>query len=80
MSKPWDKLRVPPTVRKPDPIGIGTWRTSGAIGSFVSVGSPGLCGRIAKVELTLDKQTFDSTGLRELAEFCTELADQLEPQ
>lgn len=72
MSKPWDKLRVPPPV---PPIQAGIWlamcKTPSSEVNLVDVRSD-----VAK--LWVDRQWFTPTGLRELAEFCQELADQLE--
>ena len=79
MSKPWDKLRVPPDEPKPLPIGNGEWGADcyGFSPATVWWSKATILGRPA-AELTFACQTFSPTGLRELAEFCTELADQLE--
>lgn len=75
MSKPWDKLRVP-AKPKPEPIGVGEWDAM-CIDNH--------CARVwlrefgaGTAQLHIDRMFFGPAGLRELAEFCNELADQLE--
>lgn len=75
MSKPWDKLRVP-AKPKPDPIGVGMWYAKCIYSHNAIVELLEFSGRAAK--LHIDRMFFGPTGLRELAEFCNELADQLE--
>lgn len=77
MSKPWDKLRVPPKQTKPHPIGDGEWATTS---KNVTAGSAWIAVEVRddRAALCIRHQKLDSSGLRELAEFCVELADQLE--
>lgn len=78
MSKPWDKLRTNLPPNNPLPIGGGTWitsKTGAAVG--VCVTGAQLSGLVS---VGVFNDTFGAADLRELAEFCTELADQLEPQ
>lgn len=77
MSKPWDKLRVQPKQNpKPDPIGVGEWAAMCIANHNARVALLELTAGTAK--LRIDHMCFGPAGLRELAEFCTELADQLE--
>lgn len=72
MSKPWDKLRVP---EKKPPMVPGEWVTNG--GTDVSWKK----FDDNDVQLTIGGVTPPSLtckSFRELAEFCTELADQLD--
>lgn len=69
MEKPWDKLR---SCKKP-PLESGDWETE-YFGAkidfhFTSVG---------RVDVTIAEQTFSARDLYQLAEFCAELAVQLE--
>lgn len=70
MDKPWDVLRK--QIARP-PICRGYWVTSHS-GAGVSLNC---CGSVA-VDIDISGQSFRAKDLRELAEFCTELADQLE--
>jgi len=73
MSKPWDHM-----VNKESHIRPGEWETTGSV--FVKLdrvyeGCVDIC-----FEPTALPWAMDSRDLREFAEFCTKLADQLEPQ
>jgi hypothetical protein len=80
MSKPWDKLRQ--QVERP-PIGLGVWQSRGPDGIVT-----GPCVEIVswaggQAELCFGGGSpphlvFQPSALRDLAEFCVELADQLE--
>lgn len=72
-KKPWDKLRKPQT--KP-PIGSGTFD----IGSSTTVEvKQGVCVHLRLWHHCTDTPAFlNRYDLRQLAEFCTELAEQLE--
>lgn len=72
MSKSWDKLREPVS-----PIKRGNWSTCNGAKIMVYDIKPGLNAR-----LTIDSKCncFDAGSLRQLAEFCTELADQLDEE
>lgn len=70
MSKPWDHLRK--SVKPP--IEPGDWRTSFGARVCVSFIKPYGSAQL----LIVESNYFTPTDLRELAEFCTELADQLE--
>lgn len=81
MSKPWDKLRV----KAPTPIGPGVFGLD--VGPNVEVlGFSSYIDGDDKVDLRFGELTrqqpvgFSAAGLRQLAEFCNELADQLESQ
>jgi hypothetical protein len=75
MSKPWDKLRVP---KKPvvEPIGKGFWVPDDSAWVYFD----GVHIDKAMLRLSNEKTCsyFCADGLRQLAEFCNELADQLE--
>lgn len=72
-KKAWDKIRDLTNA----PIGPGDWKTNSENGRFgvatITVRDFGL----TSVRLETN-QTFEAAGLRELAEFCFELSDQLE--
>ncbi len=75
-EKPWDILRESAPM---PPIGNGTWRTpNNAIITIKKCQTPGT----NHIELSTCNDDgpcfFDSGSLRELAEFCIVLADQME--
>ena len=74
MSKPWDKLRD--KVAKP-PMYPGRWDTSI---SKAWVHLHGVCDKQSHIGIGISdsSQVFGAADLRELAEFCNELADQLD--
>lgn len=72
MSKPWDCLRKQVEPKKP-PMAIGDWRTSG--NSRVALTAIHFGG---SASIEVPTVGLKPASLRELAEFCTELADQLD--
>lgn len=72
-KKAWDKIRDVSHA----PIGEGEWETHSENGRFgvASVQISDLDHRSVRL---VTSQTFEAEGLRELAEFCFELSDQLE--
>jgi len=76
MSKPWDKLRIPP---QESPIREGTWSTCEGIRIYIGVMSDdrGPGAEISFGSAHAECYYFPDE-LRELAEFCNELADQLD--
>ncbi len=77
MSKPWDLLRE--QAKRP-PIGCGSWPSSS--GAIVYAEGFSASGKVAlgiSVHgMKPSSAWFSSQCLRQLAEFCTELADQLD--
>lgn len=78
MEKPWDKLRKQQP--KKLPIGVGSWRTTRNAAPTIFIKD--INERFACIgcgsEESTTHQSFNSADLRQLAEFCTELADQLD--
>jgi hypothetical protein len=77
MSKPWDKLRLPPADHK-WPIGEGCWFTDSML---ARVGVRRLLRHgVGGGSVIIDTHGHEFAGadLRQLAEFLIELADQLE--
>jgi hypothetical protein len=72
MGKPWDKLCY--TVKPVTKIGSGRWKTTGDDGANVEVESVAL----RRATISIVSQQFYPHQLRELAEFCGELANQLD--
>jgi hypothetical protein len=79
MSKPWDKLRVPVVEKKP-PIGRGKWTANYGATICVEHFSSYPYATIRLTGNGVGRADFTPAALRELAEFCDELADQLEAQ
>lgn len=83
MSKPWDKLRVPEQPRRSDPIAPGKWEFNGCGAVLIGPVSR-TCADIAVGEAChLDARTtwtVHKSHALLLAEFFSELADQLESQ
>lgn len=81
MAKPWGALRI--STRPP--IGAGEWRTSRKDGPRIHLkeiydGSEGRQAGLgfAGIISELTTQFFTAADLRELIEFCAELAEQLD--
>lgn len=73
MNKPWDDLRE----SKKPPIRAGIWKETGTPRiELCNLWSSGVDIRFGNT--VNDTIRFDIQGLRLLAEFCTELADQIE--
>lgn len=72
MSKPWDKLRVPEN----PPIRPGAWTAKDSFGAVVRLDE--LETKSARLAFGSCALWFSIGGLRQLGEFCNELADQLE--
>jgi hypothetical protein len=74
MDKPWDCLRKP---AKNPPMHLGSWTADG--GAVIRVrGLSGSNGKVDVAQLLISDQWLSSLGLRQLAEFCNDLADQLD--
>lgn len=79
MSKPWDHLKKTDDEHSYPRIDVGEWTTTGKMQVVVQRFLPGY------VEVAFETDCrppwiAGAIDLRELAEFCTELADQLESQ
>jgi hypothetical protein len=77
-TKTWDHLRIYPQPLKTYPIGKGTWQPRGAPLIAVKSVSGGHATLGFRSEHIGQDTVWDCSGLREVAEFFTELADQME--
>jgi len=75
MSKPWDCLRE--VVRKPL-LGPGEWQGVGTPAVFIENIRNKHVGLKIGAPANNSIQIWTADGLRQMAEFCTELADQLD--